>query len=230
VSYGHDAAKRLTNVTSQAGSFAYTLGGASSGSPLPKKIALPNSSYITNKLDSMARLTGTYLNNGGGTVLHSHAYGYNPANQRTQQVFTAGNFVDYTYDDIGQLRTAKGKESGGGVDRLHEQMGYAYDAAGNLNFRTNNSLIQTFQVNNLNELTNVTRSGTLTVAGTTTGPATNVTVNNLTATLYGDGTFARDGLPLVNGTTNFAAMAQDGYGRGHHHRDGGPAGDQHVCL
>ncbi len=49
--------------------------------------------------------------------------------------------------------------------RLQEQFGYAYDAAGNLNRRTNNALVQTFGVNTLNELTNATRSGTLTVAG-----------------------------------------------------------------
>ena len=54
-----------------------------------------------------------------------------------------------TYDDIGQLKTARGKESGG-TSRLHEQFGYAYDAAWNLNYRTNNALTQTYAVNNLN--------------------------------------------------------------------------------
>jgi hypothetical protein len=48
----------------------------------------------------------------------------NSGHQRTKQTFTAGNYVDYTYDDIGQLKTAKGKESGGAV-RPHEQFGYA---------------------------------------------------------------------------------------------------------
>jgi hypothetical protein len=28
--------------------------------------------------------------------------------------------MDYTYDDIGQLKTAKGKESGGATGRLNE--------------------------------------------------------------------------------------------------------------
>jgi hypothetical protein len=42
-------------------------------------------------------------------------------------------------DNIGQLQTARGKESGGTTNRLHEQLGYAYDAAGNLNSRTNNA-------------------------------------------------------------------------------------------
>jgi len=39
----------------------------------------------------------------------------------------------------------------------------SYDAAWNLNYRTNNALVQTFGVNNLNELTTAGRSGTLTV-------------------------------------------------------------------
>jgi YD repeat-containing protein len=56
-------------------------------------------------------------------------------------VFTAGNFVDYSYDNIGQLKTATGKENDDST-RLHEKLGYTYDAAGNLNQRTNNALIQ----------------------------------------------------------------------------------------
>ena len=41
-------------------------------------------------------------------------------------------------------------------------MGYGYDAAHNLNSRTNNALIETFNVNSVNELTTIPRSGTLT--------------------------------------------------------------------
>ena len=33
------------------------------------------------------------------------------------------------------------------------------------------------------------------------------------ATRYGDNTFAKQGLPLVDATTNFTAIAQDSYGR-----------------
>src|SRR5262245_27154445 len=101
-----------------------------------------------------------------GFVTNSHAYGYNVAGQRTTLTNTAGNYVNYTYDLIGELKTAIGKESGGSA-RLHEQFGYAYDPADNLNYRTNNALVQTFAVNNVNELSSATRSGTLTVAGGT---------------------------------------------------------------
>ncbi len=48
--------------------------------------------------------------------------------------------MDYTYDNIGQLQTAKGKESGG-TARKQEQFGYGYDAAWNLNNVTDFSLI-----------------------------------------------------------------------------------------
>jgi hypothetical protein len=125
--------------------------------------------------------------------------------------------VNYTYDSIGELQSALGKESGGS-SRSHEQFGYAYDAAGNLQYRTNNALIQTFTVDPVNELTNVTRSGTLTIAGTTTSTATSVTVKDNTnsaqaATLYGDATFARTGISLLNGNNTFVATASDASGR-----------------
>src|SRR5207302_6485099 len=136
--------------------------------------------------------------NSGGSILNSHAYSYNLAGQRTSMTNTFTNYVSYSYDNIGQLKTAIGKESGG-TSRLNEQFGYAYDAAGNLNQRTNNALVQSFTNNSLNELTTVGRSGTLTVAGTTTSAATNVTVNGSAATRYNDNTFALAGFTVSNG-------------------------------
>jgi len=104
-----------------------------------------------------------------------HEYAYTEANQRPRQTFTAGNYTDYAYDDIGQLKTATGKESGG-TTRQHKQFGYAYDKAWNVAWRTNNALVQEFKTNPLNELTNVARTGTLTVAGNVTIPSASVTV------------------------------------------------------
>lgn len=87
------------------------------------------------------------------------------------------------------------------------------NTAGNLLLRTNNGptgLIQSFYVNNLNELTNNTNSGKLTVVGTTTSYATNVTVNGVTASNYSDATFAATNMPLA---TTYTAVAHDAYGR-----------------
>jgi RHS repeat-associated protein len=213
-SYGYDNASRLTSVSSPAGAFNYTLGGAGASSPLVSKLLLPTGAFITNTYDSVARQFSTKLFNAALSTLNAHVYSYNQGNQRTQQVFTAGNYVNYTYDNMGELLSARGKESGGSTTRLQEQFGYAYDAAGNLNYRTNNdALTESFNVNSLNELTNITRGGTLTVAGTTTSPATNVTVNGSAASRYSDSTFALGGFTIANGSNTFTVVARDGYGR-----------------
>jgi len=208
--FGYDNARRLTSLTSPAGAFGYT------NDPVRRlqvgRITLPNGAYITNMFDNVARLLSTTLKNSGNSVLNSHTYGYNLGSQRTSLTNTAGDYRNYTYDKIGQLKTAFGKESSG-TNRLQEQLGYAYDAAGNLNYRTNNALTQTFNVNNLNELTTLGRNGTLTVAGSTRINATSVTVNGLTANRFNDATFALGGFTPVNGNNSFTAIGQDSSGR-----------------
>jgi RHS repeat-associated protein len=211
-SYAWDGAKRLTNTASPAGSFGYTYDPVRHAQI--QKLSLPNGVAITNSYDSVSRELNTVLINSAQAVLDSHQYGFNRASQRTQQVFTATNYVNYNYDPAGQLIAAQGFDpAAAATNRWHERLGYYYDAAGNLNRRTNNALIQTFGVNNLNELTTATRSGTMTVAGTTTSTATNVTVNTSNAFLYSDSTFAATNFSLANGSNTFTAIAKDAYGR-----------------
>jgi RHS repeat-associated protein len=161
------------------------------------------SCYVENQYDQLARLTATTLVTPFDSSANVHSYNYDNGNQRTRQTFKAANYTDYTYDPIGQLKTAKGTEYDDVTSRFNEQFGYAYDKAGNL----------AFNVNNLNELTTETNKGTLTVAGTTTSPATDVTVNGANAILYSDSTFAKAGFTLTNGLNSFTALAHDTYGR-----------------
>jgi hypothetical protein len=120
---------------------------------------------MENSYDGLARTYYSELIGQSSLVLNEHQYAYDAGNQRTQQVFTVNSSyihkMNYTYDKIGQLKTAKGYEYDD-TPRLHEQFGYAYDAAWNLSYRTNNALVQTFSVNSLNELSSATRSGTFT--------------------------------------------------------------------
>ena len=104
-------------------------------------------------------------------------------------------------------------EADGGT-RPHEKFVYKYDAGGNLTLRTNNAMIQNFAVNEVNQLTNVTRTGgsTLTISGNTSSKATNVTVNGQTASRYADLLFAKDGFTPANGTNTFTAIAQSSTG------------------
>jgi hypothetical protein len=64
-----------------------------------------------------------------------------------------GSLVDYAYDALDRLASAKGKEVGGVTNRWQEQFTYGYDAGDNLTKRTNNALVGTFAVDNLNRLT-----------------------------------------------------------------------------
>jgi RHS repeat-associated protein len=210
--YGHDAMRRLTAVTNAAGTFgyAYKVGQASS---LPLRLDLPGGSYVTNVYDANAPLLSTKLLNSQHSTLNSPSYQLNTGNQRTAVTNWAASHWEYVYDGTGQLVSASGKEPGGTPDRLHEQFGYGYDAAGNLAIRTNNALVQTFGVDNLNQLSNATRTGTLTVAGATTLAATSVTVNGSNAIRYADLSFASTNHPVANGTNVFTAVAQNAAGK-----------------
>ena len=83
----------------------------------------------------------------------------NLGHQRTNQVFTnatlslAGERMGYSYDNIGQLKTATGKLADGTTAWGTNLFGYAYDAAWNLNTQTNNGTPETFTVDSLNQLT-----------------------------------------------------------------------------
>jgi RHS repeat-associated protein len=212
--YGYDLAARMTTLTSPSGTFSYTynvgLAGTTAASSLIAKLSLPNGAIITNLYDNNARMLGTWLANSAGSNFDSSVYTYNVGNQRTTVTRTSENTVDYTYDAIGEVIADQAYEISGGAARWNEQLHYAFDAAGNLNYRTNSMLIENFQVNSLNELTENTNGGKLTVVGTTTSPATNVTVNGSNALFYGDATFAATNLPL---TTTYTATASDSYGR-----------------
>lgn len=229
VTYAYDAGNRLTNVTSPAGAFGYGyLSG--SASSLTQFRWLPNGSYDYRYYDSVARVAYLGFYGPNPIMFDTHQYSYNVAGQRTEEMFDVGNTMDYTYDGMGQLQTAVGKEFAGtgGANRWQEQFGYAYDPAGNLAFRTNYSMVQAFGVNALNELTNRARSGALTVSGSLSEYgasvgivpvyATNVAVSGTglssgAAALYVDGSWARTNATPANGTNTYTAIANDIYGR-----------------
>src|SRR5437879_3078913 len=100
----------------------------------PENSACPMA--LTLPTDTVSRLLETILKNSGDAILNSHSYAYNQGNQRIAATNALGDYRSYGYDSIGQLKTAMGKEPEGTANRLQEQFGYAYDAGGNLNYRT----------------------------------------------------------------------------------------------
>lgn len=232
--FKYDGIGRLAKVVSAAGSFQYGYWSINSVSDRVQTLHLPSLSggnFIANAYDPLARLVETVVQTPAGAV-NGHEYAYNAANQRTRQTISGKDPYyrqhkwDYTYDNIGQLQTAKGTDRvynpGTGLfdetPRLQEQMGYAYDAAWNLQRRTNNALTQSFTVDNKNQLSGSTRSGTATVAGTVGQGVTPVSVtvsgtglSSGAAQIYSDNTWARAGATLANGNNSYTAQVLDNY-------------------
>jgi len=144
--FTYDEAKRLTSVTSPAGTFNYYYDSTRLG--LVDQLSLPNSSYISNTYDPVARLLSTLLNNSSSTTLDSASYGYNVGNQRTNFLNATGTNVVYTYDHIGQLTNATSTLSA-------ENRGYKYDSGWNLTNLNVDGTTTIFGVTSKNELSSV---------------------------------------------------------------------------
>ena len=140
----YDSFNRLYSVASRAGIFTYNYAEPSTRLT---GIALPSGAYTHNEFDSMSRLSSTFLYNASGTPMDGYLYQYDRENQRTNEVRADSSTLDYKYDNIGQLVVADSSVP-------TEDRGYTYDAAWNLNYRTNNGSLSTFIVDNKNELTN----------------------------------------------------------------------------
>ncbi len=210
--YTFDLAWRMMTNTSPAGSFGYAYDAT--GHQLVDEISLPDAAYITNTHDSVARTKSTALANQWGHVLDGYSYGYDLAGRRTTLTRNFGlgyNNVAVGYDPAGQIKSWSATEVSG-ASRLNEQLAYAYDAAGNLNYRTNGALVETFTVGASNQIQSVARTGTLTVSGATPAPATNITVGGVAAQTYSDFTFAATNNTLANGSNTFTVIAQDIHG------------------
>ena len=203
----------MTGITSGAGAFGYQY-PSSVNQYLVGGITLPNGASILNQYDTLSRLTNTALLNSWGHPLDGYVYGLDSLGLRTNITRELGlttNIVSIAYDPIAEVTSWMAKEANN-TPRQNEQLGYGYDAGKNLQFRTNNALVQTFTVDSLNQLSNVTRAGTLTVTGALSGPSSNVTVNGINAQTNGDFTFAATNNTLANGTNIFTIIAANIYG------------------
>ena len=102
--FTYDGSRRLTAVGSPAGRSGYTYDPVRQG--LMVNLSLPSTSIITNRYDGNARLLSTLLDNSSGTALDASTYGYNVGSQRVAATNAWSAHVLYTYDPIGQLKSA----------------------------------------------------------------------------------------------------------------------------
>jgi len=152
-SYAWDASRRLSTVTSPAGTFTYGYTGAGN---LRSGYSAPGGS-VTNVYDSLGRLTLTAWRNTSGTVLNAHGYELDAASQRTRQTRTNStashsHTLGYQYDGLGQVTHARATNNATGLPVSGELLGLTYDAAWNMTARTNGTTVN-YAVNNLNQVT-----------------------------------------------------------------------------
>jgi RHS repeat-associated protein len=203
-SYGFDSLQRLHTLASPAGTFTYNYYGA--GDQI-QTLALPGGNTIAESFDSAGQVVTNTLKH-GTTALDAYVYTYDDDGRRTAVQRVDGATVNYGYDDIGQLTSAVGYEPDGVTQRANENLGYRYDAAGNLQQRSNNTLLQGFQTDNANQLVNVTRDNDLlTVAGSVSNNVTGLAINGQSAALYHDLTYAvAGGVALANNLNSFTGV------------------------
>lgn len=154
-SYAYDSARRLTGVTSPAGTFGYQFTGPGT---LVARLDQPGGFWVTNTFDGRGRLTDTTLYDNTSTILNRHGYTLNEAHQRTtitRTNYAASSYngkVDYTYDNAGEVRTARAYNSAG-TPVASENFDFGYDAGWNMLKRTNNAAVTSYTINNLNQIT-----------------------------------------------------------------------------
>ncbi len=207
-SISRDSALRPYGITSPAGTFTYGFKGTDR---LLASLQMPGSTNIYG-YDSLGFLNSIQVKNASGAVLDNFGYDHDLNGRITKLTRLYGETVNYGYDNIGQLISAEGYESND-VARLNENLTWGYDASDNLKARTNNTLIQTFASDAADQLTNILRSGTLTVIGSVTNTVATLSVNGTNAAIYSDGTFATtSGLPLHDGNNLFVSAGSNSAG------------------
>jgi hypothetical protein len=114
----HDAAERVSSISSPAGTFSYDYEPSGARSSVIRKLTLPSGGYITNQFNALMNVTSRVLKNSAGTALNEIGYTYSflsRPSQMTRGNAITGNYVDYTYDAIGQVKSAKATEGTSGV-------------------------------------------------------------------------------------------------------------------
>jgi RHS repeat-associated protein len=158
-SYGYNSSRRLTSLTApslSATPFAYTYLGASRQ---VSQVTFPTGAKVVNSYDALARLSATRLRRQDNTILNKHEYVYNNRNERTKHTRTDNSYVNFGYDNLGQLTSALGYLSGGSPI-ANEQLGYGYDGGWNMTQRTVNGSPTSYTVNDRNQVTAIGASET----------------------------------------------------------------------
>jgi RHS repeat-associated protein len=189
--YGYDSAGRLQGVTNGIYSANYSY---LANSPLVSQVLFRENTTTrmttAKSYDYLKRLL-SISSTAGSSVIASHGYLYNDANQRTRVDLVDGSYWIYEYDKLGQVTSGKRYWADGTVV-AGQQFDYAFDDIGNRNSTkvggdTNglNLRSATYSANNLNQYTSRTVPAQVNVSGMAL-PASTMTVNSQATSRKGE--------------------------------------------
>lgn len=174
VAYAYDAVSRLDTVT--AGQTVAMYGYLSNSSRVETVAFKHNGTtrLLTTKThDRLNRLTSTTSVPAAAPPL-SHAYTYNAANLRTRVTREDGAYLNYGYDELGQVSSGR-KFGAGGQSVPGHDYAWAFDDIGNRRTSIANGAVSTHAPNPLNQYSDRAVSGSIGVLGAA-DPAATVTV------------------------------------------------------
>ncbi|MEI7731574.1 MAG: RHS repeat-associated core domain-containing protein [Verrucomicrobiota bacterium] len=184
VQYSYDTAGRLSTVTASNLNVTYSYQSLLNQ---PDKIEYRNNTTLVltvhRSFDGLQRLQ--WVSNVTSSTISRYAYGYDPANQRTNVLLADGSNWRYSYDVLGQVTNAFRRWSDGSLV-AGQQYGYLFDDIGNRrwSFQGHPSIASSNTVNNLNQVTSRTVPNKVWVLSEATN-ANRVVVNSQVATKQG---------------------------------------------
>lgn len=150
LTYHYDIAGRLERITdstnAQIVTYAYNLAGQIS------RQTLGNGAYSTSEYDAAGRLSILTNYAADNTRLSRFEYGYDALSRRVSATTLDGVWT-YEYDDAGQLTRAVFTSTNPNI--ADQDLRYEYDAAGNRKRTIANGVTTDYQVNGLNQYTQV---------------------------------------------------------------------------
>ncbi len=171
-SYSYDAMSRIASVSDGTNTAEYTrLSGTNLLNSVVVKQGEATKLSTTKTYDAFNRLLST--SSVAGAATRTYTYEYNDKDQRTKLTLADGTYWEYTYDEKGQVTSGIKKDSAGN-SIAGQSFNYTFDDIGNRKTATEGmtGMDSAYSSNNVNQYTQRTIPGAVPIAGSAATDAT----------------------------------------------------------
>ncbi len=171
-SYSYDAMSRIVTVSDGTNTAEYTrLSGTNLLNSIVVKQGEATKLSTTKTYDAFNRLLST--SSVAGAATRTYTYEYNDKDQRTKLTLADGTYWEYTYDEKGQVTSGIKKDAAGNAI-AGQSFNYTFDDIGNRKTATEGmtGMDSAYSSNNVNQYTQRTIPGAVPIAGSAATDAT----------------------------------------------------------